>query len=56
MRLEGLRPRRPEWQRRMLASLATVGPQTPIVGVAVENQAALLGDRTPTDTSRLCNS
>lgn len=24
-------------------------------GVAVENQAALLGDRTPTDTSRLCN-
>lgn len=46
MRLQRLRARRPEWQRRLLASLAAVGQQTPIVGVAVENQAALLGDRT----------
>lgn len=56
MRLQRLRARRPEWQRRLLASLAAVGQQTPIVGVAVENQAALLGDRTPIDTSRLCNT
>src|SRR5262252_5290153 len=38
-RWEHLRVRRPTRQRRLLASLADVGQQTPIVVVAVEGQA-----------------
>ena len=38
-RHEHLRVRRPERQRRLLASLATSGQQVPIVVVAVEDQA-----------------
>jgi ParB/RepB/Spo0J family partition protein len=37
--LEHLRARRPEQQRRLLASLAASGQQVPIVVVAVENQS-----------------
>jgi hypothetical protein len=35
---EQLRVRRPERQRRLLASLATAGQQTPIIVVAVAEQ------------------
>ena len=40
-RWEHLRARHPSRQRRLLASLADVGQQTPIVVVAAENQADL---------------
>lgn len=39
LRLEHLRARSFQWQRRLLSSLAEVGQQTPIVVVAVADEA-----------------
>ena len=55
-RLEHLRVRRPERQRRLLASLAASGQQTPIVVVATPTSRIVTWSSTATSGSRRCSS